>query len=176
MVQYYAVHVLSGRENKSRDNLIARAINQKLWQDTILQILIPTEKTYVTRNGQRKIVDKKIFPGYIFVKAHLDDDTQKLVQGTEGVSGFVRSGTKPVPMSENEVENILKSMEDAKESAPKAQLKQKDTVRILSGPFSDFSGIIDSYDPIKGKIKAFINIFGRDTLTELNVDEVELEN
>jgi transcriptional antiterminator NusG len=176
MVQYYAVHVLSGREQKSRDNLISRAVNQKMWGDTIMDILIPTEKVFTTKNGERKIVDKKVFPGYIFVKAHLDDHTQKLVQGTDGVSGFVRSGSKPVPMSEKEVENILKNIEEAKESAPKAQLKQKDTIRILAGPFADFNGIIESYDPVKGKIKAYINIFGRDTLTELNVDEVELQN
>jgi transcriptional antiterminator NusG len=167
---------MSGRESKARDSLIARAVNQRIWGDTILDILIPTEKEYTTKNGQRKIIDKKIFPGYIFVKAHLDDDTQKLVQGTDGVSGFVRSGTKPVPMTEKEVENILKAIESSKDSAPKVQIKQKDNVRVLSGPFSDFTGIVDSYDPIKGKIKAYINIFGRDTLTELSVDEVELQN
>ena len=100
-VKYYSVHVIPGRENKVRDLLLGRAIAHKAWQDTIFDIIIPTQKEYVTRNGKRKIVDKKIFPGYIFLKMYLDEDSEKLVQGTDGVSGcslFVRTDTDGIPL------------------------------------------------------------------------------
>jgi len=173
MVNYYAVHVMSGRENKTRDLLLNRAVAQRQWQDTILDIIIPTEKEYVTRRGKRVVADKKVFPGYIFVKMHLDDNTEKLVQGTDGVTGFVRSGSKPVPVAEKEIETILKNLENSQEDSPKSNFKPNDVVSIISGPFADFSGKIESIDESKGKIKAYVNIFGRDTLVELAIKDVK---
>lgn len=175
MAHFYTVHVASGRENKVRDALLARAISQKAWGETILQILIPTEKTYVTKGGDRTIVDKKIYPGYLFIEATLDDETQKLVQGTDGVSSFVRSGKKPLALSESEVSNILKSMEQSDESLPKSDLENGDTIVVVSGPFESFTGTIEKINQIKNTVSVYINIFGRDTLTEFNINEVELQ-
>jgi len=173
MTNWYAIHTLSGKENKARDMLLNRAVLQKAWQDTILEIIIPTEKQYVTKRGKRTVVDKKVFPGYIFVKMFLDKETEKLVQGTDGISGFVRSGTKPVPMSEFEITRILQNLNQPEES-PKSNFKSQDIVTIVAGPFNDFSGKIDSVDEVKGKVKAYVNIFGRDTLVELSIQDVEL--
>ncbi len=171
---YYAIHTLSGKENKARDLLLNRAVAQRAWQNTILEILIPTEKTYVTKRGQRTIVDKKIFPGYIFVKMYLDKETEKLVQGTDGVSGFVRSGDRPVPMAQADIDKILQAIENSSSDSPKSNFKPNDIVDIVSGPFSDFSAKVDSIDESKGKIKAYVNIFGRDTLVELSIQDVEM--
>lgn len=173
MMNWYAIHTLSGKENKARDLLLNRAVLQRAWQDSIMEIIIPTEKEYVTRRGKRTVIDKKVFPGYIFVKMFLDRETEKLVQGTEGVSGFVRSGAKPVPMSQDEINRILKNLQQPDE-APKSNFKTNDIIRIVSGPFNDFTGKIDVVDEIKGKIKAYVNIFGRDTLVELSIQDVEI--
>jgi len=172
-VKYYSVHVIPGRENKARDMLLNRAVAHKAWQDTILEIIIPTQKEFVTRNGKRKIVDKKIFPGYIFIKMYLDEYTEKLVQGTDGVSGFVRVGKKPVPMEDYEIEKILKNLENQEES-PQSTFKPNDIVLIVSGPFSEFKGKIESVDETKSKVKAYVNIFGRDTLAEFDMKDVQL--
>lgn len=174
MENYYAIHTMSGKENKVRDLLISRAVAQKVWGDSIKEVLIPIEKQYDTKNGKRKIVDKKIFPGYIFVKMQLDNDTQKLIQTTEGITGFVRSGTKPVPLSNSEIDNILRSIQDAEDSSPRSLFKMHDVVKIVSGPFSDYNAKIESVDAIKGKVKGYVHVFGRDTLVELDVSDITL--
>jgi transcriptional antiterminator NusG len=174
-IKYYSVHVVPGRENKARDMLLSRAVAHNAWQDTILEIVIPTSKEYVTRNGKRKIVDKKIFPGYIFVKMYLDEITEKLVKDTDGISGFVRSGKKPVPMEDHEVKRILKNLDNTDET-PQSTYKPNDIVLIVSGPFSDFTGKVESVDETKSKIKAYVNIFGRDTLTEFDMKDVQLNS
>lgn len=174
MENYYAIHTMSGKESRVRDTLINRAVAQKAWGRSITDVLIPTEKEYITKNGVRKIVDKKIFPGYIFVKMDLNEDTQKLIQTTDGVTGFVRSGTKPVPLSQKEVDNLLSNIKSSEDSSPKSIYKINDIVKIASGPFADYSGKIESVDVIKGKIKAYIHVFGRDTLVELDMSDVSL--
>jgi transcriptional antiterminator NusG len=172
--KFYAVHVMPGRENKAKDMLLNRAVAYKAWQDTIFDILVPTEKEFVTVRGKRKIVDKKVFPGYIFVKMFLDEISEKVVQGTDGVSGFVRSGKKPVPMEDSEIQKILNILEKSKDETPKSNFKTNDIILIVSGPFSEFQAKIESVDEAKGRIKAYVNIFGRDTLTELDIKDVQL--
>lgn len=172
-VNYYSVFVVPGRENKTRDLLMNRAVAQKLWGDSIQQIVIPTEKEYVTKNGQRKIVDKKVFPGYLFIKMYLDKESEQLVRSTQGVSGFVHVNNKPVPLKEHEIDKILKALEN-QEGTPKSSFKVNDVVKIVAGPFADFSGKVESADDIKGKIKAYVMIFGRDTLVELDMKDVEI--
>lgn len=173
MVRYYTVHTLSGKEKKARDLLLNRAVAQKVWQNSIYDILIPTEKEYVTRNGKRKIIDKKTFPGYLFIKMILDKETMQLVRATDGITGFVELNKKPVPLEDYEVKNILRTMEESKE-APKASFKSDDVVTIVSGAFADFTGKVESVDDVKGKIKAYVQIFGRETLLELDIKDVEL--
>lgn len=164
---------MSGKENKVRDLLLNRAITTKTWGDTIQEILVPTEKEYVTKNNVRKIVDRKVYPGYVFVKMHVNDDTERLVQGTEGVTGFVRSGAKPVPLTDQEAKYLLNLINKVDEDVPKSKYSEKDIVKIVTGPFADFNGSVAEVDEIKGKVKAYINIFGRDTLVELDMQDIE---
>jgi transcriptional antiterminator NusG len=172
-VNYYSVFVIPGRENKTRDLLLNRAVAQNMWGKSILSILIPEEKEYATKNGERKIVDKKVFPGYLFVKMELDKESEQLVRSTQGVSGFVHINNRPVPLAEHEITRILKNIE-SKEDTPKSSFKINDTIGIVVGPFSEFTGKVDSVDDIKGKLKAYVMVFGRDTLVELDIKDVEL--
>jgi len=169
---WYAVHTIAGHENKVKDVLTRRAIVEGVWDLDIYQILIPTEQELQTRNGKRYLRDKKVFPGYILVQMSLTDDTYKLVKSTSGVTGFVQSGNKPVPLEEYEVRRIMTNLEASKE-APKVSWSKGDAIRVVEGPFSDFSGKIEEVSPEKEKLKVLINIFGRDTPVELDFSQVE---
>jgi transcriptional antiterminator NusG len=172
MENWYSLHVMSGKEGKARDNLLARAIKSNMWQNVIFDILIPTEKEYITRRGKRVIADKKVFPGYLFVKMVLDKETEQVVYATDGVLGFVRSGSRPSPMPDNEIKAILKRLESV-DDAPKSNFKANEIVSIIAGPFADFSAKIDTVDETKGKLKAYVNVFGRDTIVELDIKDVQ---
>ena len=169
---WYAVHTIAGHENKVKDVLTRRAIVENVWDLDIYQILIPTEQELQTRNGKRYLRDKKVFPGYILVQMSLTDETYKLVKSTSGVTGFVQSGNKPVPLEEYEVRRIMTNLEASKE-APKVSWAKGDAIRVVEGPFSDFSGKIEEVSPEKEKLKVLINIFGRDTPVELDFSQVE---
>ncbi len=169
---WYAVHTIAGHENKVKDVLTRRAMVEGVWDLDIFQILIPTEQELQTRNGKRYLRDKKVFPGYILVQMSLTDDTYKLVKSTSGVTGFVQSGNKPVPLEEYEVRRIMTNLEASKE-APKVSWNKGDAIRVVEGPFSDFSGKIEEVSPEKEKLKVLINIFGRDTPVELDFSQVE---
>jgi transcriptional antiterminator NusG len=169
---WYAVHTIAGHENKVRDVLTRRAQVEGLWDLDIYQVLIPTEKELATRNGKRYEKDKKVFPGYILVQMHLNDESYKLVKSTSGVTGFVQSGNKPVPLEEYEVRRIMTNLEASKE-APKVAWNKGDAIRVVEGPFSEFSGKIEDVMADKEKLKVLINIFGRDTPVELDFDQVE---
>lgn len=169
---WYAVHTISGHENKVRDVLTRRAQVEGVWDLDIFQILIPTEQELQTRSGKRVVVDKKVFPGYILVQMSLTDDTFKLVKSTSGVTGFVQSGNKPVPLEEYEVRRIMSNLEANKE-APKVSWNKGDAIRVVEGPFSDFSGKIEEVNADREKLKVLINIFGRDTPVELDFSQVE---
>lgn len=169
---WYAVHTISGHENKVRDVLTRRAQVEGLWDYDIFEILIPTEKELQTRNGKRVEKDKKVFPGYILVNMMLSDESFKLVKSTSGVTGFVQSGNKPIPLEEYEVRRIMTNLE-ASQEAPKVQWNKGEAIRVVAGPFSDFSGKIEEVIADKEMLKVLINIFGRDTPVELEFDQVE---
>jgi len=169
---WYAVHTIAGHENKVREVLTRRAQVEGYWGMDIYEILIPTEKELQTRNGKRYEMDRKVFPGYILVQMQMTDDTYKLVKSTSGVTGFVQSGNKPVPLEEFEVRRIMQNLEASKE-APKVSWQKSDAIRVVEGPFSDFSGKIEEVNPEKETLKVLINIFGRDTPVELKFDQVE---
>ena len=169
---WYAVHTIAGHENKVRDVLTRRAQVEGFWESDIYEVLIPTEQELTTRGGKRVIVDRKVFPGYILVQMSLTDDTYKLVKSTSGVTGFVQSGNKPVPLEEYEVKRILQNLEHSKE-APKVAWTKGDAIRVVEGPFSDFSGKIEEVNSDREKLKVLINIFGRDTPVELDFAQVE---
>jgi transcriptional antiterminator NusG len=169
---WYAVHTISGHENKVRDLLTRRAEIDNLWDYDIFEILIPTQQELSTRSGKRILVKKKVFPGYILVQMNLNDDTFKLVKGTSGVTGFVQSGNRPVPLEQYEVDRILKNLESSEE-APKVAFEKGDMIRVIDGPFVDYQGKIEEVSADKEKLKVMISIFGRDTPVELEFTQVE---
>ncbi len=169
---WYAVHTIAGHENKVRDVLTRRAQVEGLWDYDIFEILIPTEKELHTRNGKRVEKDRKVFPGYILVNMMMSDDAFKLVKSTSGVTGFVQSGNKPIPLENYEVMRIMSNLAESQE-APKVAWNKGENIRVVEGPFSDFSGKIEEVMTDKEKLKVLINIFGRDTPVELDFNQVE---
>jgi transcriptional antiterminator NusG len=169
---WFAVHTIAGHENKVKDVLTRRAQVEGFWDVDIYQILIPTEREMQTRNGKRYEMDRKVFPGYILIQMQMTDDTFKLVKSTSGVTGFVQSGNKPVPLEEYEVRRIMTNLEASKEM-PKVNWNKGDNIRVVEGPFSDFTGKIEEVNSDREKLKVLINIFGRDTPVELDFSQVE---
>lgn len=171
---WYAVHTISGHENKVAGMLERRAQIEKLWQEDIFEILIPTENQLSTRNGKRVEVKKKVFPGYILVKMNLTDDTFKVIKGTSGVTGFLGSSERPVPLEDYEVQRIIDNLERSEET-PTVAFDKGDIVRVIEGPFADYTGKIEEVNSDREKIKVLISIFGRDTAVELDFNHVERE-
>ncbi len=169
---WYAVHTIAGHENKVRDVLTRRAAVEGYWDTDLFQILIPTEQELTTRAGKRMLVEKKVFPGYILIQMNMTDDTYKLVKSTSGVTGFVQSGNKPVPLEDYEVRRIMQNLETSKET-PKVAYAKNDIIRVIEGPFSDYTGKIEEVNSDREKLKVLINIFGRETPVELEFTQVE---
>lgn len=172
-MRWYVVHTYSGHENKVKMNL-EKQISAYSLQDKIEQILIPMEEKIELdkKTNDKKIVPKKIYPGYIFIKMELTDNTWYIIRNTAGVTGFIGSGTKPAPLSETEVNSILKRMGF---EAPRMALHfdSGEGVRVLFGPFADYTGVIKEIDLNREKIIVLLSLFGRDTPVELDFDQVE---
>lgn len=168
---WYAVHTYSGHENKVKTNIERRAESMGM-KDRIFRILVPTEQELRTRGGKRQEVQRKVFPGYVLIDMILDDSTWYLVKSTTGVTGFVMSGNRPVPIQENEIQAILEAVE-APDRKPKVRWEKDQVVRVTAGPFTDFTGKIEDVNVAKEKLKVLISIFGRDTPVELDFTQVE---
>jgi len=168
--KWYVVHTYSGHENKVAANLKQRIDTMKL-ADKIFDIIVPTRNVVHVRHGKKEEQKEKIFPGYILVKMVLADTSWLAVRTTQGVTAFVGAGNKPTPISEKEVDTILKFMQM---EAPKykASFSVGEAVKIVDGPFADFLGTIDNIDEEKGKIKVLVSIFGRETPVELDFLQV----
>src|SRR5581483_6115972 len=175
---WYVIHTYSGYENKVRTNLEHR-IQTMDAKDLIFQVVVPTEDEIEIRDGQRRTVARKIFPGYVLVQMiELKEDNPKssqawfVVRNTPGVTGFVGSGTKPVPLEPPEVKRILRQM---RVEAPKVKVGfvVGQSVRIVDGPFQDFVGQVDDINLEKGKVKVLVSFFGRETPVELDFLQVE---
>jgi len=169
--QWYAVHTYSGHENKVKTNIERRAESMNL-KDKIFRIIVPTEAELRTRGGKRQEVQRKVFPGYVLIEMILDENTWHLVKSTTGVTGFVTSGNKPVPLQDKEIQAILEAIE-APDRKPKVKWSKDDVVRVVSGPFADFTGKIEEVNVQKEKLRVLISIFGRDTPVELDFSQVE---
>ncbi len=169
--RWYVVHTYSGYENKVRQNLEQRMRSMGV-ADRIFRILVPTEDEIEIRDGQRRTVQRKIFPGYILVQMVLSDETWHVVRHTPGVTGFVGPASNPVPLPEHEVQAILKQIEA---EAPKIRVEFTigQAVRIVDGPFSDFEGMVDDIDQEKGKVRVLVSFFGRETPIELDFMQIE---
>jgi transcription termination/antitermination protein NusG len=171
---WFVVHTYSGYENKVKANL-ERRIHSMGMQDKIFRVLVPMEDEVEFKDGKRKITPKKVFPGYVLVEMIMDDQSWYVVRNTQGVTGFVGSpgpGEKPVPLQDKEVKTILKQMGI---EAPKLKIdfKKGDRVKVTSGPFFDFTGVVDEIQPEKERLRALISIFGRETPVELEFFQVE---
>ncbi len=169
---WYAVHTISGHENKVKEVLTRRAQVEGHWDYDMYEILIPTEKEQSTRSGKRVVVDKKLFPGYILIQMNLTDDVFKLIKSTSGVTGFLQSGSRPIPLEDSEVQRILKNLEASLEQ-PKIAYNKNDIIRVVEGPFGDYTGKIEEVNAEREKLKVMINIFGRETPVELDFTQVE---
>src|SRR5205823_2778496 len=168
--QWYVVHAYSGHEDKVKKNLEKRIESMDM-HDKILEVLVPMEDEIEIKDGKRRHVQKRIFPGYILVKMKMSDESWYVVRNTPGVTSFVGSGNKPVPLQEKEVRAILKQM---KQEAPKIRVEFQvgESVRVVDGPFTDFHGKVDEINPEKGKLKVLVNMFGRETPVELDLLQV----
>ncbi len=156
-----------------KDGLFHRIETMGL-QEFFGEILIPMEDISEIRSGQKKVSQRKFFPGYIFIEMVMNDEAWYLVKNTPGVSGFVGAGRKPVPLKEKEVAGIVQEMEERKaRPKPKVEFEKGDGVKVISGPFLNFSGIVEEISPDKGKLKITVSIFGRSTPMELEYWQVE---
>ena len=171
--QWYVLHTQTGYEEKVKTGLEKRIKQCKMEKD-ISQILVPTEKISEVKSGKRKISERKFFPGYILVEMELNDNSWYMVRNTPGVSGFIGSGSRPVPLKEHEIKAILKHRDDAEERPiPKVTFEKGESVRVVNGPFTNFNGNVEEINPLKGKLKIVISIFGRSTPVELEYWQVE---
>lgn len=169
--QWYAIHTYSGYEEKVAESIRQRAESLDM-MDKIFQVLVPKEKMIEIKNGKRKVVEKRIFQGYVMVQMKLSEDAWYIVRNTPGVTGFVGSGTDPTPVSQDEMDKINKRM-GLEQPKHKIDFKIGDVVSITDGPFKSFDGTINEIDPAKGKLKVLVNMFGRETPVELDSLQVK---
>nr|WP_170200228.1 transcription termination/antitermination protein NusG [Litorilinea aerophila] len=169
--EWFVIHCYSGMENKVKKNIEHRAESMGM-TDRILQVVVPTETEIEIRKGTRKEVERRVFPGYILVKMIMDEDSWYVVRNTPGVTGFVGMGNKPTPLRQEEVDKIMKRIE-SDEPRIKVSFQPGEHVRIMSGPFAEFSGVVDEIYPDKGKAKVLVSFFNRETPVE--VDFLQLE-
>ncbi len=169
--QWYVVHCYSGYENKVKKNLEHRSASMAM-QNRILEVVVPTEEQVELRDGQRRVVERRIYPGYVLVKMILDEESWYVVRNTPGVTGFVGIGTKPTPLRQEEVDRIMRRME-AEEPVPQVKVKAGDRVRIVEGSFTDFNGVVDEVYPDKGKARVLVSFFNRETPIEVDLLQIE---
>ncbi len=168
---WYVVHCYSGQENK-----VERSIKQRIdtmgMRDKIFDVIVPTEQEIEVKDGKRRTVERRVFPGYILVEMKMDEDSWYVVRNTPGVTGFVGMGNDPTPLRPEEVKAIMERMED-QDPVVKVNFKIGQKVRIIDGPFNDFIGTVAAIDSDKQKVRVMVNFFGRDTPVELDFMEVE---
>jgi transcriptional antiterminator NusG len=170
--QWYVVHTYSGYENKVKTALMER-IKSFGKEDSFSEILIPSENVVELVKGEKRTSARKFFPGYIFVKMEMDEDTWHIVKNTPKVTGFIGSRTEPTPISDDEVQEIIQQVnEGVLKPKPKFVFNKGDSVRVIDGPFTNFNGVVDEVKPEKGKVRVLVSIFGRATPVELDFVQV----
>jgi len=163
---WYVLHTYSGYEDAVAKNLKQR-IESLGMDDKIFNVLVPKEKKIRIKDGKRKVIEEKIYPGYVLVEMIVTDDSWYVVRNTPNVTGFIGAGTTPIPVSLEEIENLKKRM-GVETPQLKIDFKIGDPVKIIDGPFKDFDGKVSEIDEERGKIKVLVNMFGRDTPVELD--------
>lgn len=168
---WYVIHTYPGEEEA-----VARSLKQRIenlgMEDKIFSVIVPKEKKIKIRNGKRKTIEERIYPGYVFVEMIVTDDSWYVVRNTPRVTGFIGSGTTPIPVSQKEIE-ILKDRMGMKVPQYKVDLSPGSLVKITDGPFKDFEGKVSEIDQERGKLKVLVNIFGRDTPVEVDSLQVK---
>ncbi len=172
-MKWYIIHTYSGYENKAKLGLLER-VQASGKHDLFGEILIPTENVVEMNQGKKKTVEKKFFPGYVFVEMVLNDDTWHIVKATPRVTGFVGKGKQPPSVPEAEVRRLTNRIEEGT-LAPKLKMifEKGESVRVIDGPFQNFNGMVDDVNPDKGKLRVLVSIFGRSTPVELDFSQVE---
>jgi transcriptional antiterminator NusG len=169
--QWYAIHTYSGYEEKVAESIRQRADSLDM-KDKIFQVLVPKEKMIEVKNGKRKVVEKRIFQGYVLVQMKMSEDAWYIVRNTPSVTGFVGSGSEPTPVENDEIDKIMKRMGRA-EPKHKIDYTLGEVVNITDGPFKGFDGSVNEIDAAKGKLKVLVNMFGRETPVELDSLQVK---
>lgn len=166
--KWYVVHTYSGHENKVKAN-IEKMVENRGMKDDIFEVAVPTEEYMDTKSGKKQLKERKMFPGYVLIKMIINDESWYLVRNTRGVTGFVGPASKPVPLSEQEV----KALGVQERVIDTIDFKVKDVIKVISGPFESFIGTVESLSMEKRKLKVFVSMFGRETLVELDFEQVE---
>jgi len=169
--QWYAIHTYSGYEEKVAESIRQRTAGLEM-ADKIFQVLVPKEKQIEIKNGKRKVVEKRIFQGYVLVQMKLSEDAWYIVRNTPNVTGFVGTGIDPSPISDDEMDKINKRI-GLDQPKHKIDYKLGEVVNIIDGPFKGFDGSISEVDETKGKLKVLVNMFGRETPVELDSLQVK---
>jgi len=168
--RWYVVHTLAGSEHKVKANLERRIASMGM-QDQIFQVVVPMEETIEVRRGKKRFTKRKVFPGYVMVEMIMNDRSWYVVRNTPGVTGFVGSGMRPEPLSDEEVKVILRQA--GIEKKPRLDIEKGEVVKVISGPFLNYTGAVESVDHERGKVTVLLSIFGRETPVELEFSDVE---
>jgi len=168
---WYVIHTYSGYENKVKTNLEKRVESMNM-EDKIFRVLVPMEDEIEIKNGKKKIAKRKVFPGYVLVEMEMTDDSWYVVRNTPGVTGFVGTGSKPIPLREREVVTILRQM-GVEDVRLKIDVSVGQSVKIIAGPFKDFVGVVREILEDRGKLRVSVSMFGRETPVELEFAQVE---
>ena len=169
--EWYVVHCYSGMETRVKRNLEHRVESMSM-ENRIFAVVVPTEEQIELKDGERRVVERRVFPGYILVQMILDDDSWSVVRNTPGITGFVGIGNRPTPLSAAEVDHIMSRIEAGQ---PRVQVNFKvgDKVRITEGAFADFHGTVEEIDVERGKVRILVSIFGRETPVDVDFLQVE---
>lgn len=169
---WYIIHTYSGYENKVKKNLEHRILTLDM-SERIFRVEVPTTEEIEIKGGQRHTVARKLYPGYVLVEMIMDERSWHVVRNTPGVTGFVGSGNKPIPLPKEEADGILKQMQTQAPTKFKVTLQQGMAVKIIDGPFEGFEGIVETVNQEKGKVRVRVSFFGRETPVELDFLQVE---
>lgn len=171
--KWYVVNTYSGNENKVKANLEQR-IKSMSMENKIFQVLVPSEEVSEIRGGKKKISTKRFFPGYVLVQMEIDDEAWYVVRNTPKVTGFVGTANHPTPLSDTEISGILGQIAGAKSKPkPKVSFDLGERVKVIDGPFTNFTGVVEELNMERGKLKVMVSIFGRQTPVELEFVQVE---
>lgn len=170
--KWYVIHTYSGYENKVKANL-EKKVHSMAMENEIFRVMVPMEDEVEIKDGKKKISKKKVFPGYVLVEMIVNDRSWYVVRNTPGVTGFVGSGTKPIPLTAAEVKHILKSMGIDETKPKKIDVKLKEAIRITSGAFENWTATVIDIHADRGKLKVLVNMFGRETPVELDYTQIE---